>query len=226
METYQTKDVARMLGVADSTVRRWALDYEQYLSPSAQIKGATGRARRAFTDRDLQIFWTIHTLTDRGKTHKEIDGIIAAGDLEQSLPPDLPQSERYPVDMMPVSTAEERYRALQIRVSDLQLELESERALSADRAGKIADLERELGTAKAEIARLEGRASVARLEGQQDKEQELQQTREQLGELRGRLHQLEAARPYRVQSVLWALLAVAVVLAGIVAILLISGAAG
>ena len=32
----QSKDIARRLGVDASTVRRWARDYEPYLSPTAQ----------------------------------------------------------------------------------------------------------------------------------------------------------------------------------------------
>jgi DNA-binding transcriptional MerR regulator len=158
---YQPKEVARILQVSRSTIRRWASDFYEYLSPTAQ-PAPPGDAyyRRAYSRDDLLVLWTIREESKRGATQDEIAALLAAGEVADTLPPDLPAPEDEPVEMVPLSTARVQIEALQARVTNLEMILEEARVLADARADRIAALERELGDARAELARAEGRAEI------------------------------------------------------------------
>lgn len=154
---YQTKELAKIIGVSGQTVRRWSKDFAQYLSPTAQPKDTDGYYRRAYTLDDLRVLWTVHIASQNGALQEEIADQLAAGLLMEELPADLPLPEDEPVDMMPVSTAVEKVKALQAHIDFLEDEIDRLRALADSRAEQVTKAERELGDARSELAKLQGR---------------------------------------------------------------------
>ncbi len=220
----QSKDMARRLGVDTSTIRRWARDYEQYLSPTAQkAEDDDQRRRRAFTENDLRVFWTIREAQREGLTHEEIAVQVAAGQLEDGPLPEHPITEvGDQIELMPVSTAEARIQTLAVRVSELTEQLVEAREKLDDRNEQVIQLERELGTAKAEIANLTAKVETVRLES-------AVQAQSEAAELRGRLATIEATED-RMRRLLFVGITVvavaAAILLAVVILLALSGAPG
>lgn len=240
----QTKDVARILKVDPSTVRRWARDYSDYLSATAQPAERDGYYRRDYTQDDLKVFLTVQRESQQGTLLDDIATILANGDhLVETLPPDLPMPEEDRVEMMPVSTAVERVKSLQTRITTLEIDLTEARALADARADKVAELERELGDTRVEVAKLEGKADLAKAEARiemaklEDKanlakaetriemQMNLTDVRTETALLKGRLEVLESERKPYTWWLRWLIVAIVLtaVLTAIVAVL-ISGA--
>ena len=217
----QSKDIARRLGVDSSTVRRWARDYERYLSPTAQkAEDDDQRRRRAFTDDDLRVFWTIREAQREGMTHEEIAVQVAAGQLEGGPLPEHPIREvGDKIDLMPVSTAEARIQTLTERVSELSEQLAEAREKLDDRNEQVIHLEHELGTAKAEIANLSSKVETVRLEAAVEAQSEA-------AELRGRLATIEATEDRMRRLLFVGITAVAVAAAILLAIVLLLALSG
>jgi DNA-binding transcriptional MerR regulator len=110
------QQLARLLNVADVTLRRWAgKEYAEFLSPSAQ--GNVG-ARRSFSDTDARILAWVTAMKAQNMSIQDITATLRAAkeDNWRKLPP-LPGglAGDEPIALMPVETAEERVRALQDR---------------------------------------------------------------------------------------------------------------
>lgn len=67
MTIYTPQETSRLLAVPASTIRRWAKRFSHRLSDGGQ------RRKRLYTDRDLDLFARIRTLTDQGRTLDWID---------------------------------------------------------------------------------------------------------------------------------------------------------
>jgi DNA-binding transcriptional MerR regulator len=80
---YQTKEVARMLGVTGTTVRRYAKDFREHLSDF------TKRKRRQFTDTDVAILKRAQQLMGEGYTKQEINRLLYT---EQIAPGGAPEA--------------------------------------------------------------------------------------------------------------------------------------
>jgi DNA-binding transcriptional MerR regulator len=162
----RSRDVARRLGVDASTVRRWARDYERYLSPTAQKAPDDDlRKPRVFTNDDLRLFWTIATAQERGVGHEEIELLIAGGELLEGELPEHPLTQASDeIELVPASTAMARIEALQDRVETLEVDLEDARQRLDQKNERVIELEQRLGDARSEIAVLEGRIETVKLE--------------------------------------------------------------
>ncbi len=178
MSTYQTKDVARILGMAKSTstIRSWAKQYNQYLSPSAQKDPGNRRQRRVFTDHDLHIFWTIRLESQAGTSHDDIAAMISTGELSETLPPDMPAPEETPIDLIPyttaqiqISTLQDQITGLQKRITGLETQLTEERTRSNEHAEHAISVERELGDTKAELAAKQSTIDILTAESKQNR---------------------------------------------------------
>lgn len=80
---YPAKDIAALLDVGASTLRRWSNDFEAYLSPTAR-KALTERgqpAQRRYTDADLALLLAIQRAIADGVPVREVQDQLARGDL-------------------------------------------------------------------------------------------------------------------------------------------------
>jgi DNA-binding transcriptional MerR regulator len=76
MDTFSTAQVARRFGVADQTVKNWAAEFAQYLSPTATPEPGK---RRAFTVEDVAILAVVHEMVGRGRDTDAAHTALRAG---------------------------------------------------------------------------------------------------------------------------------------------------
>src|SRR5690349_19356781 len=76
MDTFSTSQVAKRFGVADQTVKNWAAEFAQYLSPTATPEAGK---RRAFTADDVAIFALVHGMVGRGRDTDAAHAALQAG---------------------------------------------------------------------------------------------------------------------------------------------------
>src|SRR5215207_3363220 len=97
-------DVAFRLKIATSTVRQWAAEYREYMSPYAA--GGAGR-HRSFTELDVRVLNFIKEAKQRNQRHEEIEPVL--NQLREGAWADLPFIPEEPnmasVPMVPEAAA-------------------------------------------------------------------------------------------------------------------------
>jgi DNA-binding transcriptional MerR regulator len=173
----RTSEVAKLAGVAASTIRAWSLDeFRQYLSPSA--KGGSGRTRN-FSEDDARILAHIVRLKDEGVEADDIHATlhVMQADNWRGLPglyetdvfqqarfdPENAPQNAFPLQMIEASVALQRQSlmreisVLESRIGDLNARLETSES-NRER------LQTELMQAREQLGRAEGKLSI--LEGE------------------------------------------------------------
>ena len=84
--TYTPGYVSDFLNVPGSTLRRWAVRFEKYLSPQPPEAGR----HRVYSAQDLETFRTIRDLTSKGQSLKTIENTL------QVIPPGAFASDQEP----------------------------------------------------------------------------------------------------------------------------------
>lgn len=149
---YNVTQAARYAGVSGTTIRGWAREYSDYLSPTANPPA--GQARQ-FSEDDLAVFATVATLRAQLVTTEDIRAALDAG---QRLEPVRPLEEEKPADQADqldaaASTAltlySQQVNALQARNEALADRLiEAERRIADEKAARAA-AEKELEVMRA-----------------------------------------------------------------------------
>ncbi len=156
------QQLARLLDVDTSTIRRWAReDFRQFLSPLGQ--GMNG-GHRSFSDQDARIIAWIALMRRQNMPPKDISATLHAAQLAgwrdlPSLPGGIADGE--PVALVPREAVEERVRALE---EQFRLRIETylnERAvLQENFARERAALQAKIDDLKTEAARERQRAET------------------------------------------------------------------
>lgn len=81
MDTFSTSQVAKRFGVAEQTVKNWAKEFAEYLSPTATPEPGK---RRAFTADDVAIFALAHGMVGRGRDTDAAHVALRAGQRGES----------------------------------------------------------------------------------------------------------------------------------------------
>jgi len=84
--SYTPGYISDFLNVPGSTLRRWAVRFEKYLSPQPPEAGR----HRVYSSQDLETFRTIRDLTAKGQGLKTIETVL------QTLPPGAFASDQEP----------------------------------------------------------------------------------------------------------------------------------
>ncbi len=86
MSKYQNKHIQSMFNISSATVRKWADEFSDFLSPSANPPSGT---TRRFTDQDVQVFATIIRLKHMSMTTDEVIAELETGTLDE-MPVQVP----------------------------------------------------------------------------------------------------------------------------------------
>lgn len=143
---YSAIQTALLFKVARETIRKWAIEFEPYLSPSA--RPAAGGIRR-FTESDLEVFALVSEMKDQGKVFDDIHAALRAGQRG-----DIPERTNALISSANNSPLAIRIEELEETIADITTRLnqsELARAKAEGREGLLQDMLRE---ATAEIARL------------------------------------------------------------------------
>lgn len=149
---YTTKDAADLTGASHQIIRVYTSKFERFFSTEATPeKGAV----RRFTPADLKLIAYIYQSTSQTIGYDAIAEALQAGALESfdwTLPEPEEEAEaasgEYSSALIPV----ERLQAAQALLHDAQRREEQERERADQFQQRIADLERELGEARGELA--------------------------------------------------------------------------
>jgi len=134
--------VAELLGVDASSLRRWARAYRAHLSTQAQGK------RRRYSSADLATLSRAKDLLRAGKSPAEVERLLA------TVPADAPQLPAVANVSLPAMAGElqatqEALRAALGRLDAMQASQEALQAAQTAQAGKLAALEAELAAWRA-----------------------------------------------------------------------------
>ncbi len=191
----RTKDVAERLDVSTASVRQWTADvYPEFFSASAR-----GGKTREFTDRDVQILAAIAEMSKSnvGRDDIRIELTQIQANNWQALPP---------VPGLPIDDGEPQYIHREV----------AEKAVANVREVldlQIAQLRREIDTLRESLEHERSRRV--------DLENELRDKERHLGELTGRLGSVDAERGRERRLLTYAVIAVAVTAAVLLAVVLL-----
>ena len=107
--SYTTQHLAVMFGRSKATIRNWAIEFAEYLSPTATPQ--EGKIR-FFTAEDISVFSLVADYKDREQTYEQIHLALKSGTRG-----DLPDLSEH--DMQSISTSE-RERRVSLEVDALQ----------------------------------------------------------------------------------------------------------
>lgn len=216
----KTKKLADWLGVSDSTIRLWAREeFAPYLTPAAQGDGTA----RNFSEYDARVLALVALRREQGHPLEEIH--VELKRLQAEDWTDLPEMPPAPPEAGPIALMPRE--AADTALTTQRVALMREIVILQDRVETLEDqLEAERQRSHEELA-----AERARTRSEIDKRDALQAdlagSREQLGELRGRLETLagqnealETARAAERRLLVRGLIAVAVV-AGLLLVVVI-----
>ena len=173
-DVYSSRHTATIFGVALETIRNWADEFQDYLSPTA----TPGRGKhRMYTFDDLSVFSLVADLKKQGMTYMDIHASLRNG--QRGQPPALPPEE---IQALVVGDQERR---LSLEVEYLQRSLiRAQQELDEARTAL-----KEATQIKEEKIRLETRldAEQKRIE---DKEHQIQELKGELGSAQRRIEEL------------------------------------
>ncbi|MBA3872474.1 MAG: MerR family transcriptional regulator [Anaerolineae bacterium] len=150
--TYTATQVGQIFSVTREAVRRWAVEFETHLSPTAN----PGDSRqRAFTDSDLEVLALVASEKKLGKRFEEIQAMLSNG-----------QRGSAPAGVTALTINEQpRANALQARIRSLEVELTHAVDMTKEQVGTINELRRQLAEARAENKTLIGENAVLKSKG-------------------------------------------------------------
>jgi DNA-binding transcriptional MerR regulator len=157
MQTIKPVEVARQMGIADSTLRRYCTDFARHLSPDAAPDAGV---KRRFRPSDVAILKRAKELLDMGNTIETVNDLLALDDFSTV---EAEEAQETPPGATPASDA------TQALVSLLGGQVI---AAQADQAQRLSRQDAELGDLAEQIADL--RERLARMEAQADQLRRLQ----------------------------------------------------
>lgn len=137
--SYTTKHLYTTFGVSHQTIKNWAKDFADYMSPTARPEG---NHQRRFTDEDVRVFDLVNRLKKQGNVNEEIRAALGAG--QRGELPDMPNG------IVSVSGTNTLAITLQ-RVKVLEAELELYKALMNESEGQNKLLKEQLRQAQDEL---------------------------------------------------------------------------
>ena len=165
IENMKVGAVADLFDVSTETIRRWAMEFEDYLSSNANPdSGQT----RIFMEEDLQVFALIAETKDRGGTYDDAHARLRAG--ERGIVPEEPLDKE--AQKLALNQLYNSFKEIEAERNQLRNEVER--------------LEDDLQKSREEIARLKGKG-----EGQERIETELKESRSRIEELVRQVARLE-----------------------------------
>lgn len=73
---YKRNDVAQHFQRGDETIRRWSIEFADYLSPAANSQG---RNKSSYTDADIERLDLIHRMYEKGNSTEDIHLALKSG---------------------------------------------------------------------------------------------------------------------------------------------------
>lgn len=149
MSKYQNRHIQNIFNVSAPTVRNWATDFADYLSPSAN---PPANKTRYFTDDDLRVLATVARLRDEKRNTDEIIEQLNTGILDE--PP-----IEVPIELIDITASDVGLKLIR-EIEQMRIDIENLKSGDAEKQNLVDEIAR--------LNRLVGRLE-ARLEIEQEK---------------------------------------------------------
>lgn len=136
---YTTKHLYTTFGVSHQTIKNWAKDFADFMSPTARPEG---NHQRRFTDEDVRVFDLVNSMKKQGSVNEEIRAALGAG--QRGELPEMPKN----LATVPSGTA--LAIALQ-RVKVLEAEIDLYKAMTSETEGQNKLLKEQLKQTQDEL---------------------------------------------------------------------------
>ena len=156
---YNVTQAARYASVSGTTIRGWARDYSDYLSPTANPPA--GQPRQ-FVEDDLKVFSTVATLRAQLATTEDIRAALDAGQRLEPVRPPLEDDRADPADQ---AAADQAHAAAAAASTALTLYSQQVNALQTKNdalADRLIEAERRIADERAARAAAEKELEVMR----------------------------------------------------------------
>lgn len=141
--SFTTKHLATLYGKSETTIRNWAIEFAEYLSPTATPQ--TGK-NRFYTVEDLKVFALVAEMKDQDQTFEQIHIALQSG--QRGNPPDLSEQD---IHTMAIG---ERERRIALEVEALQrtiVQLRQDLREAQEKAAQVAQVTLENAQLKAAL---------------------------------------------------------------------------
>jgi DNA-binding transcriptional MerR regulator len=175
-EKYTTEHLTALYGVSPATIRTWALEFKEFLTPEAN----PGQGRqRFFSAEDMAVFDLIATYKQDGKLFEDIHAALASG--QRGGKPDVtPVDLSTMLDTQSNAALINQNEQLARRITQLMAEMENLKAFERENVA----LKKEVEMLREQMQKTDTQGSeiktlireIGRLEGQ------LEELRKQLGQ--------------------------------------------
>lgn len=133
MDVYTTSSIAKLFGVTDQTVKNWAKEFAEHLSPTAQPPEGQ---KRMFTLDDIRVFALVADFSKRGFSYEDAHTSLRSG--QRGDIPETAKELSPTVSPQIVAALREENSALQTLLTDRTRERD-------EAVGQVKLLERQLG---------------------------------------------------------------------------------
>lgn len=140
---YTTTEVATLFDIAGQTVRKYATEFADYLSPTANPE--KGRARQ-FTDDDLEVYALIVDLKAQNRLYEDIHIALQRG--ERGDPPLILPSPNG------LSPQEQQLAVANARIRDLEAALHRKEGVEEELRRQLAEAQQQLEAARRRLWQL------------------------------------------------------------------------
>ena len=165
---YKPKDVQMLFGVSDETVRTWANQFDEFLSPLAN----PGKGRhRIFTYDDLSVFALVAELKAKGMTYADVSAALQNG--ERGDVPEIPTDIDMLQTTIQLDDASQKVKQLQSLIQQSREEIIRLQTLLEERDRQIEQLRTDQGKVEKlyeQIGRLKALLEIERERNKDDSE--------------------------------------------------------
>jgi len=144
MSKYQNRHIQNIFNISAPTVRTWAVDFADYLSPSANPEP---NKTRYFTDDDLRVFGTIARLRDERYSTEQIKEALDNGVRD-------PMLVQVPTELIDITASDVGLKLIQ-EIEQMRHDIELLKSGDEEKkrlTDEIARLNREIGKLEALLA--------------------------------------------------------------------------
>lgn len=165
LDMYQTKDVCEIFGISRQTVRIWAAEFAEYLSPSATPEKGQ---QRNFSDEDMAVFALVHEIKQRGGTYDNAHIQLRSGQRgevpSKTLPVQVESDTQLSSLRSQLTRLSNQLETIIIERDELRITASQEKALRQRADEQLKEAQKKIDDLNQEIGMLKARLMVANTE--------------------------------------------------------------
>lgn len=167
MTGYTSKDIQERFDITSESVRRWAEEFEEYLSPTAN---PGFKKTRFFSEEDVKVFALWHEISKRGGTYEDAHAQLKSGQrgevgqIERQITPRQAMPTELEIVQSRMIEFQQKYETAQDEIHQLRDRVARAEQQNNDTQQERERIESELATARQRIEELIAEMAVLRFQ--------------------------------------------------------------